>query len=485
MNAKIDNFSELSNILSVKSSLRTNLMTLFTRFGLGHLLCRMSLEKQAGISAVQLILSLCLFRIAGESIHSIQKKSYYDLLDTGHNCYYRMMRRASMDWRKLLLGMALRFQAILRKEHAEVSSDNTCYIFDDTTLEKTGFGIEQISRVFDHVQGKCVLGFKLLVCAFFDGKSTLPIDMSLHCEKGKDKDFGLTAKQRKNRYSKKRKEENPNSIRFKESMESKLQVAVEMLKRAWTYKSLRAKYVLCDSWFTCEYFIREVLKLGKGALHLVGLAKMGNTRYSVHGKLHNALELIALYECNSQFCHNCRRYRCHYIALRGKLGDQPVRIFLIRYGRNQRWNIMLSTDLSMSFVRAFEVYQIRWNIEVLNKECKQYLGLGKCSGRDFDEQIADCSLCFITYITMTLEKRFSEYETMGELFADMEDDLMALTLWKRVLACIKRLLEVLCEHLGVTIDELEESLINDDEAAAAYLTMAKALEERELSKMSA
>ena len=67
MNAKLSNFSELSNILSVKSSLRTNLMSLFTRFGLGHLLCRMSLEKQAGIPAVQLILSLCLFRIAGES----------------------------------------------------------------------------------------------------------------------------------------------------------------------------------------------------------------------------------------------------------------------------------------------------------------------------------------------------------------------------------------------------------------------------------
>ena len=136
----------------------------------------------------------------------------------------------------------------------------------------------------------------------------------------------------------------------------------------------------------------------------------------------------------------------------------------------------------MTFVKAFEVYQIRWNIEVLNKECKQYLGLGKCFGRDFDEQIADCTLCFLTYITMALEKRFSEYETMGELFTDMEEDLMALTLWKRVLACIKRLLEVLCEHLGVTVDEMTESLINDEEAASAYLVMAKALENRENGK---
>ena len=80
-----------------------------------------------------------------------------------------MMTRASMDWRKLLLGMSLRFLAIIRKEHAEVSTGMESYILDDTTLEKTGFSMEQISRVFDHVQGKCVLGYKLLACAFFDG----------------------------------------------------------------------------------------------------------------------------------------------------------------------------------------------------------------------------------------------------------------------------------------------------------------------------
>ncbi len=36
MDAKLSNFSELSNILSVKSSLRTNLMSLF---GLGLAIC--------------------------------------------------------------------------------------------------------------------------------------------------------------------------------------------------------------------------------------------------------------------------------------------------------------------------------------------------------------------------------------------------------------------------------------------------------------
>ena len=111
MNAKLSNMSELANILSVKSSVGTSLLTLFNRFNLGHLLCRMSLEKEQGISAVQLILSLCLFRIGGESIHFVYMKGFHDLLDTGKNCYYRMMTRAVMDWRKLLFGMASRLSA--------------------------------------------------------------------------------------------------------------------------------------------------------------------------------------------------------------------------------------------------------------------------------------------------------------------------------------------------------------------------------------
>lgn len=212
-------------------------------------------------------------------------------------------------------------------------------------------------------------------------------------------------------------------------------------------------------------------------MHFVGLAKMGNTKYKVAGKLHTAEELIAIYE--RERIHDCRKYKCRYIALRGMLGEQQVRIFLIRYGHNRRWNIMLTSDTSMSFVQAFEIYQIRWNIEVLNKETKQYLGLGGFQGRDFDGQIADCTICYITYTVMALEKRFGEYETMGDLFAGMEEDIMALTLWRRLLDCIRRLLEVLGRHLGVTFDELAESMINDNEAAESFFIMAKALEIRQ------
>ena len=89
--------------------------------------------------------------------------------------------------------------------------------------------------------------------------------------------------------------------------------------------------------------------------------------------------------------------------------------------------------------------------------------------------INDATLCYLTYTVMALEKRFTEYQTMGELFSDMEDNLMALTLWKRVLACIERILRVLGETLGVTPQHLMATISGSDKEMSKILVMAEAL----------
>ena len=129
------------------------------------MLSRLSLEKQQGVSIAQLILSLCLFRVAGESIHSLWRKRFHGLLETGKNCYYRLLGRVWMDWRLLLLRVSTRFCAIVRREGAEDTQQPKCFITDDTLLEKVGLTIERVSRVFDHAARKCVLGFKLQLLA--------------------------------------------------------------------------------------------------------------------------------------------------------------------------------------------------------------------------------------------------------------------------------------------------------------------------------
>ena len=115
MKAKIEKISELSKLLNVKTRMSDDLFYLFGRFGIGHLLSRLSLEKQDGVCALELILSLCLFRIIGESIYSICKQKIYELSNHGKNCFYRMMIRPQMDQRRLMNRFTLRYMCLLRK----------------------------------------------------------------------------------------------------------------------------------------------------------------------------------------------------------------------------------------------------------------------------------------------------------------------------------------------------------------------------------
>ena len=73
-------------------------------------------------------------------------------------------------------------------------------------------------------------------------------------------------------------------------------------------------------------------------------------------------------------------------------------------------------------------------------------------------------------------KIITKHQTMGELFSDMEDDHMALTLWKRVLACIERILRILGETLGLTPQNLMATISGNDKELSKILVMAEALE---------
>ena len=75
-----------------------------------------------------------------------------------------------------------------------------------------------------------------------------------------------------------------------------------------------------------------------------------------------------------------------------------------------------------------------------------------------------------------LEKRFTEYQTMEELFSDIEEDLMAPMLWKRFLACLERILRVLKETLRVTPQHLMATISGNDKEMSKSLVMAEALE---------
>ena len=65
---------------------------------------------------------------------------------------------------------------------------------------------------------------------------------------------------------------------------------------------------------------------------------------------------------------------------------------------------------------------------------------------------------------------------MVEHFSDMEGDFMALTLCKRVLACVERILRVLEETLGITPQHLMATISGNDKELIKILVRDGALE---------
>lgn len=471
MKAKIEQISELGARLSDKSNITGCLTSIFKRFYLGNILKALSMDKQKGFSCAELLLLLCVFRINQDSVHSWHKHGYYDLFDGEKNCFYRILSSSKMDWRKLLNSIRTRFEKIVLQESktdAQVKQNPTCLIIDDTTLAKTGKMMESIGMVFDHVTGRMILGYKLLALAIFDGTSTIVTDFSIHSESGKNGNRNMKRGDLDKQFSKERADSFPSKIRFNEISMSKIDTAIQMIKRAVT-NGVTAQYVLADSWFMCESLLRSVRALKRGAIHVVGLCKLNRTRYKVQEKEMNASEIIAKYERNR--IKYSRKFRCSYMVVKCDYKGIPVKLFLIRYGRQAKWSVLLTTNQQQTFQETFEIYQIRWNIEVLFKECKQYLGLGSNQSRDFDVQIADATLAFMTHCMLTLQKRFSDYETFGELFKEMQEELYLTTLWRRILTIITHILERISHVLNRTYEEVLQLLWRDEEMGKQICTL--------------
>ena len=93
------------------------------------------------------------------------------------------------------------------------------------------------------------------------------------------------------------------------------------------------------------------------------------------------------------------------------------------------------------------------------------MGLGTYQGTDFDAQIADCTLCLMTHMILTLGKRFGEYETLGKLFLQERESLLMLTLWKRILGILEQLMNVLSDILVIDVYETLAKLTSGETEA--------------------
>ena len=468
-NKDIDKLSELKNGLTplwfdgdfIKSSLKC--------FSLSSLSKPFHSIKTKGYSFLDILTSLILLPYYGcDTIYAYTNSKFLDYFNAGKDVFYRFKNNGNICWRSMQWLLTNKYYKRIEQEGVDNSLEPKCLIFDDTLIEKTGASIENVSRVWDHVSNRYVLGFKMLLMAYWDGVNSIPLDFSLHREKGKraDRPYGLKKKELKAQYKKQREKSMPSFTRSDETNHKKTSVVIEMIKRA-VLQNIKIDYVLVDSWFTCWDLLSTVLEETNGS-HLIGMYKIVKSKFSYKG------EMLTYKQINNNLGKpkRCRKLKLYYKEATVNLNDKTIKLFFSKQGKNGKWKVFVCTDTKLSFIQAIKIYQIRWSIEVLFKESKQLLKLGKSQSQDFDAQIADITLTMIQYTLLTLRFRFDKYETKGPLFKDIKDDIIEHKLNERIWGLFIELVSIVLELFDeVDTEKLFKKIIENEKLANTFFKM--------------
>ena len=444
---------ELQDFFEDRDQAVKTIVDVYRQFRVCKTVQKLNGYKQKGFIATDVLMVLLLMSFTlSKTVYGMLKSGIGYMTEMEKDVYYRLKNNPRIDWRSLLFSFVRRFLKIAKEKSCEEKKPVTCMIIDDVFLRKAGKTIEKIGKVWDHVLQKHLLGFKMLVLGFWDGTSFSPLDFSFHSEKGgnKNKPSGLSKKERKARYKKKREKTDPGYQRIREVSKKKTVIAMEMIKRA-VKNGFIPNYVLMDKWFISEEFIQVIRKLKKGIVHLIAACKMDNRKYYYQGSQLNAKQILSL---NKGKRKRCRSLKMLYIPIFVEYKGVKMVLFFNKASRRKHWQLLVSSDVKLSFKKALEIYSIRWTIEVFFKECKQYLGLGKCQSNDFDAQIADTTITLMRYILLNLMKRFSSYETLGQVFSNTQIFMLELNLSQKIWNLFIQLCRSLCDWLGIDYNEI-------------------------------
>lgn len=418
--------------------------------------------KTQGYGAHELLTLMILMPLLGVfSLHSFLESSLASLSLARKDAFYRLCNNPMVDWRRLHFGFVKQFLS-MSGAHAPVESTGgkpRCWVVDDTIGEKTGLTIEGVGMLFDHVSHRYVLGLKYLFLGLWDGTSFIPVDFSIHRERGKNKKkpFGLRMKDFARRFATTRPGKSPAQSRLTELDTDKVSGTIKMLKRAAKH-GIAADYLLVDSWFVCDGLIKFVTE-SKHIGNLLGQCKNDKRKYLYQGVEYagEALKKKLLTKWK-----RCRTLKMDYLQVDVAYKGTALRLFFTRRHGSTSERLLVTTDLGLSFTRAFEIYAIRWTIEVYFKESKQLLGLGNCQSPNFAAQVAAATICMMQYLALANQKRIGAYKTIGGLFRECKQRAIEALLSERILALILQVLDKLAAHLKIDLDDTMEAIFADE-----------------------
>lgn len=441
---------------------------------------QMAFEKKPNckFTCAQVIQMMTLFPFFSiRNVANYVGSSLQSLFDCQKDMFYRILSNDRIDWRHILRYVNKKLaKDIAVRSDARNSEYPTCMIVDDTDMPKTGRKGEMLGRIYSHVDKHgSILGHKGLFLCRTDGRTQMLIDFTLLGEEGRvpSKPQGLSKKDIDARFNKVRDAESKVEKRKAEYFQNKISSMENMLNKA-TIEHLGFDYLLVDSWFTCKEVVKYLRRRGSKS-HLLGMVKMSKTKYAVNGEDMTA-KAIASAMVRKKAVKYSRAHKFFYFETDAVFAGGAVKLFFYRFGRKGEWKALLSTDTSLTPYKAYQIYSMRWSIEVAFHECKSILKMGKCQCGDFGSQIASISLNMLQYNLLSYVKRFESYETLGGLFREITAQTVELSVTEKIWGLIQQLVSVVADLFSLDSDELLTNIINGNKQLNAIMKVAQQLQ---------
>jgi transcription antitermination factor NusG len=173
-------------------------------FDIQRIFGQFELVKKNGIRVTLIMTTLLVMLFyRNRNIHNYFSRQYGKQSDRegSKNPYYDLLGNENISWRSILYLFAKRYLS-LSGRITEYGGKIRALIFDDSPVDKSGKKIEAVSKMHDHVTGRYIFGYKLLVCGYWDGGNFIPVDFSLHRERGGELDKARGKRNRARRKAK-------------------------------------------------------------------------------------------------------------------------------------------------------------------------------------------------------------------------------------------------------------------------------------------
>ncbi len=405
---------EIQIINIINDKLRNPIYKTIQLLNIKTILTKSNFTKKEGVAVHMVLLHFVYMLVMNKKISTFMKQSNDSLKK---DVYYRLLSNSSYNWRSLL---TLSVAQILSKLHkVQDTKAIKVFILDDTIEGKVGKNIEgSCDSLWSNKEKRKIRGINVVSLNYSDGFSNFMLDFTIAMNKYARvaiEDFKNKVDHRTNAHK-----------RRLETMKSKSQIAIDMVKRA-VKSGIYADYLLVDSWYSKPVFIKEMNELG---LKVISRIANNNKIWNFIGKektletIYNKFKAVK----TEKLEHYGKKIKFRYFSVMVEHKNAgKLKIVFIK--TKEKLIPIVSTDLTLNDEEIIEIYKRRWDIEQGYKELREHFGFGKEENRIHEALIARITLSFFTYNIVSYINRISnEPKTIGGLFKDLECELHTLAI---------------------------------------------------------